>query len=55
MLLVGHVVFPRQVAANHSNEDGSRTKGSKGGETVAGGPVAAENVQKGQSKPTGYL
>jgi len=25
------------------------------GETVAGGPVAAENFQKGQTKPSGCL
>jgi len=35
--------------------NGSEGKASQGGETVAGGPVAAENVQKGQSKPTGYI
>jgi hypothetical protein len=41
------------------SEDGSQGKGpqenGKGNETVAGDPVAAENAQKGQSKPSGSV
>jgi hypothetical protein len=37
------------------SEDASQGKGSRGDETVAGGPVAAENFQEGQTKPPGSL
>jgi hypothetical protein len=32
---------------------GTKEKGSKGDETVAGGPVAAENIQKVGTNPSG--